>query len=301
MMIGSVARLGRHRLALLPLVLGIIGISFSPIFVRLSALEPTATAVHRVGLALPVLALWFILEKPGPRIAPRRTTRRYDLAILLLSGLFWAGDLICWHWSIRMTSIANATFFALCAPIWVTAGAWLFLRERITKGFLAGLGLALAGGGFLAGSSLFDGTGRLTGDAVGLATAFFFGGYILTIKQLRGGLPTGMVMFLSGLFSLPWLVAVSLLSGESLVPLTLETWLVLIGLALISQAGGQGLIALAMASLPASFTAVALLLEPVLAAALGWAILGEALGPLQGIGCAVILAGVLICRRYGER
>jgi hypothetical protein len=54
---------------------------------------------------------------------------------------------------------------------------------------------------------------------------------------------------------------------------------VLAAVALVSQVLGQSLVAHALAGLPAAFSSVALLLQPTIAAALAWAILGEALGP----------------------
>jgi drug/metabolite transporter (DMT)-like permease len=71
---------------------------------------------------------------------------------------------------------------------------------------------------------------------------------------------------------------------------------VLVGLALVSQVAGQGLIAWGMAHLPASFSSVSLLLQPVAAAVFAWAILGEAFGALQALGGAVVLAGIVACR-----
>jgi hypothetical protein len=47
-----------ERLALASLLAGAVGIAFAPIFVRLSELPPTATAFHRLFLALPALWLW---------------------------------------------------------------------------------------------------------------------------------------------------------------------------------------------------------------------------------------------------
>jgi drug/metabolite transporter (DMT)-like permease len=43
---------------------------------------------------------------------------------LVISGAFFAGDLICWHWSIAYTSVTNATFLANLAPLVVTLVAW---------------------------------------------------------------------------------------------------------------------------------------------------------------------------------
>ena len=60
---------------------------------------------------------------------------------------------------------------------------------------------------------------------------------------------------------------------------------------------GQGLIAYAMAHLPASFASVILLLQPATAAFLAWVLLEERMGGRQALGGAAILVGVLLARR----
>ena len=271
---------------------------------RLSELGPNATALYRVAFALPFLLLWLALERrpaASNGAARRRKMSRSDWLVLALSGVFWSGDLVFWHWSISLTNVANSTFFACSSPIFVILGAWLLFGERISRGFLAGFALTLAGGACLLGSSLAFGGGDFLGDIFGIVTALFFGSYILTIKHLRAGLPTGAIMFRSGLFSLPGLLLAALLTGEGFVSESLFGWSMIIGLALIAHTVGQGLAAYALAHLPASFASVAFLGEPVVAAILGWIILAEALGPLQGAGCIIILAGVWLAQRYGMR
>ena len=271
---------------------------------RLSELGPNATALYRVAFALPFLLLWLALERrpaASNGAARRRKMSRSDWLVLALSGVFWSGDLVFWHWSISLTNVANSTFFACSSPIFVILGAWLLFGERISRGFLAGFALTLAGGACLLGSSLAFGGGDFLGDIFGIVTAFFFGSYILTIKHLRAGLPTGAIRFWSGLFSLPGLLLAALLTGEGFVSESLFGWSMIIGLALLAHTVGQGLAAYALAHLPASFASVAFLGEPVVAAILGWIILAEALGPLQGAGCIIILAGVWLAQRYGMR
>ena len=272
---------------------------------RLSELGPNATALYRVAFALPFLLLWLALERrpAASNGAARRSSKisRSDWLVLALSGVFWSGDLVFWHWSISLTNVANSTFFACSSPIFVILGAWLLFGERISRGFLAGFALTLAGGACLLGSSLAFGDGDFLGDIFGIVTAFFFGSYILTIKHLRAGLPTGAIMFWSGLFSMPGLLLAALLTGEGFVSESLFGWSMIIGLALLAHTVGQGLAAYALAHLPASFASVAFLGEPVVAAILGWIILAEALGPLQGAGCIIILAGVWLAQRYGMR
>lgn len=274
------------------LLLGAVGIAFSPIFVRLSDLEPTASAFYRVFLALPALWLWHGLE-PGPR-AP---LRRRDYAGLVLAGLCFAGDLAFWHWSIRYTTVANATLLANFAPVFVALASFVLFGERFSRLFLFGMATAIAGACVLMGRSFSLSPEHLWGDVFGLITAVFYAGWIVSLGRLRARLSTATIMAWSGLVTSAALLPVVLLSGEGLIAATLQGWLVLLGLALVSHSGGQGLIAYALAHLPAAFSSVSLLLQPVLAACLAWLLLGEALTALEGVGAALILAGILLARR----
>jgi drug/metabolite transporter (DMT)-like permease len=82
-----------------------------------------------------------------------------------------------------------------------------------------------------------------------------------------------------------------------MLPLSAYGWAILLGLALISHAAGQGLIAFALAHLPATFSSVGLLLQPVIAAVFAWTLLAEPLVPLQIAGGVVVLIGIYLARR----
>lgn len=275
---------------------GILGLAFSPLLVRLSEIGPSATGVQRVFLALPVLAVWMLIEQRG--LGRLLTLSRHDWSLLILAGVFWTGDLVAWHWGLQLTTIANASLLTMTGPIFVTVGAWLAFGERVTLGFLGGMLIALAGTVPLVVASVEVSLDHLLGDAIAVSAAAFFAAYLLTIKRLRGGLPTGTIMFLTCLFSLPGLVAAAWLSGEALAPSTLRGWMMAAALALSAQAIGQALITLAMSRLPAPFTSVSLLVQPFIAIAMGWIFIGEAVGPLQALGGLVVLAGILVARRY---
>ena len=66
-------------------------------------------------------------------------------------------------------------------------------------------------------------------------------------------------------------------------------------------AAGQGLIAYALAHLPAAFSSVSLLFQPVMAALFAWLLLAEPLVPLQIAGGVVVLAGIYLARRGRAR
>jgi drug/metabolite transporter (DMT)-like permease len=282
--------------ALAALLLGAVLVGASPIFVRLSELGPMATAFYRPFLAIPVLMLWMAADR-RQNPASRKPAGRGDYFRLLLAGAFFSGDLAFWHLSIMNTSVANATLFANFAPIFVTLGAWLLFAQGVTRQYLTGMALALAGAAVLAGKSFALAPENLLGDFFGLVTAMFLASYILAISRLRAGFSTATTMAWCSVGTAAVLLPVALLSGEEMIAATLYGWMILVGLALLSHAAGQGAIAYALAHLPAGFSSVGLLLEPVAAALLAWVLLAEAVSLWQAAGGAVILWGIVLARK----
>lgn len=278
--------------ALTALLVGACAIAFAPIFVRLSETGPTASAFWRTALAVPFLWGWAraAARAPGDAASP-------FAAPMLLAGLFFAGDLAVWHVSILFTSVANSTLLANLAPIFVTVGAWALFGQRVTRTFLAGMAIAMAGAFVLVGPSFGSGERQLLGDALGVVTAMFYGAYMLAVAHLRETRSTARIMAVSTTVCAAALLPLAALAGETLLPATGTGWLTLFGLALVCQTAGQSLIAYAMAHLPASFSAVSLLLQPAMATLYAWAILGEGAGLAQLAGGAVVLAGIWLARK----
>jgi drug/metabolite transporter (DMT)-like permease len=194
--------------------------------------------------------------------------------------------------------VANSTLLANLASIFVTLAAWVFLQQKPTRLFLAGLLAALVGVGMLVNTSVGFSSSGLLGDALGVVTAMFYAGYILAVKGLRDrGETTLHLMAVTSTITAIFLFPVALASGETMLPSSAFGWWMLIGLALISHAAGQGLIAYALAHLPAAFSSVSLLFQPVMAALFAWLLLSEGLVPLQIAGGIVVLAGIYLARR----
>jgi len=279
-----------ETLAFLGLLAGGCAIAFAPIFVRLSDAGPVASAFWRTALAAPLLWLWTLRADPKPAPLP--------IGPLAGAGLFFACDLGVWHWSITYTSVANSTLLANLAPIFVTLAGWVLFRKRVTRTFLVGMVASIAGMFILVGPNFSIGGTRLAGDALGALTAIFYAGYMLTIKSARdAGTSTARLMAWSTTITAVALLPVALLSPQPMLPQGVNGWLVLAGLALVSQVLGQGLIAYAFAHLPASLSSVSLLIQPVMAALFAWALFGEAIGAAQFVGGAVVLAGIWMAKR----
>ncbi|MBX5170784.1 DMT family transporter [Rhizobium sp. NZLR1b] len=281
-----------NRLALAALILGGAAIGGSPIFVRLSEVGPMATAFWRVALALIAIFIVSLMKKDaGPK--PQSLS---DYGMLILPGAMLSLDLAAWHLSLTMTSVANATLLANLAPVFVTVIAFVFFGARISGVFLFGLALALAGVVVLKGGPAAIGNGDLSGDGIAMIAAFFYACYILAIGRLRSRFDTIRIMLWSTASAAIFIFPIGFFYEGQMLPATVYGWSILFGLAFISHAGGQVAITYALAYLPLAFSSLTLLLQPVVAAILAWALLNEAIGTMQALGAAVVLAGIMVAR-----
>jgi drug/metabolite transporter (DMT)-like permease len=283
----------QQRLALLALFAGALGIAFAPIFVRISEVGPVATAFWRVGLALPVLML--LSRHQVPRFAAPGGARA--ALGLGLCGLAFAGDLALWHYAIGFTTIANATLLANLAPVFVALVAWLVFGQALSRLFVAGLVLTIFGAGLLSAGSASFGAGHVFGDVLGVLTALFYAAYQLSVARLRRDFSALTIMAWSTLATAIPLLILALALGEPLMPHTVSGWASLFGIALISHVGGQSLIAYGFAALPLTFSSLILLIQPVAAAFLAWALLAETLSAFHLAGAVLALIGIYLARR----
>jgi drug/metabolite transporter (DMT)-like permease len=282
-----------QSLAFVGLLAGGCAIAFAPIFVRLADTGPVASAFWRCALAAPLLWAWAFhvraAEPAGVRVPP---------LALLGAGLFFAADLGVWHFSILFTSVANSTLLANLAPIFVTLAGWLIWRQAFTRTFLVGMVVAIAGMFVLVGPNFAVGGTRLLGDALGALTGAFYAGYMLSIKIARdAGASTAKLMAWSTTITALVLLPLALLAPQPFLPASASGWWVVVGLAIVSQILGQGIIAYAFAHLPASLSSVSLLIQPVMATIFAWVLFGEAIGLMQFAGGAIVLAGIWMARK----
>jgi drug/metabolite transporter (DMT)-like permease len=262
----------------------------SPIFVRLAEVGPFTSAFWRVTLALPVLYAWMRFSERGA------TGHRKMSRPTIYAGIAFGADLFFWHLSIVSTSVANATFFATTAPIWVVLFGWFLFRKRAPAAVLGGLGLCILGGTALVVQSLQVKTSGALGDLYGLITGVFFGLYFLAVQAARQGTSAARVTFEATLISAALLLLAALGLEHQLLPRTLHGVAALVALAWISHAGGQGLLSVALGRLPATFSSLVIFLEAIAAACFAWAILAEPVSLIQAIGGVTILSGIYVAR-----
>ena len=274
--------------AVLALLFGAAVIGVAPILVRLAAAGPAAVGFWRLAFALPLLAI--LVARSHPRtVAPSYYA--------LLAGVAFALDLGFWHYGIANTSVGKATVLTNLTPVVVTAVAWIFLKQRPASLFLVAVALAVAGASIMAISKGAGAVGPnpLLGDALSLATAVWYALYFLAVSAARRSEQTTRIMFWSSLTGAPLLLLGALLLGEEILPATAAGWTACIGLGVVHVAG-QGSIAWALGRLPPATASVTVLVQPVVAAALGWLLFDELFSAWQTVGAAIALAGVVLAQ-----
>jgi drug/metabolite transporter (DMT)-like permease len=281
----------RTVIAFVALLGGAMAMGVSPVMVRLADVGPYASAFWRVALAIPILLIWALSEGGTSVIV-----RALRTPAVWVAGLLFSADLFFWHLAIMKTTVANATFLATMAPVWVVLGSGALIGEKVDRVVYLGLALCVVGGAVLIGGSYSADPGRLVGDIYGVLTSACFGAYFLAVRVARRSVPSGTITFVSTVITSACLFAVALVMEPTLLPASLSGVLALAGLAFISHTGGQGLLAYALGHLSAAFSSLVIFLEAIAAALVAWAVLGEAVGPAQVLGGIAILAGIFIAR-----
>lgn len=285
----------RPATAYLALTAGVLCISFTAILTKWAGVPGPVAAALRMTIAATVLAIPFVwhLRRTG---LPRAGVR-WGVA----GGLWFALNLGMLSSALLLTSAANATLMDNTAPIWVGLGALVFFREKLGKRYWAGLALALAGAAVVSGIRLAAGGSLKAGDALAFTGAVFYAGYLLNTQRARRDLGTLTYLWLVAATAAVILLVFCLVRGLPLLGYSLRTYLALIALGVITQAGGWLLINYALGHLPASSAVVVLLAQPVVTGLLSIPLLGETLAVRQLIGGALLLTGIALClRRNGN-
>jgi len=269
---------------------GVVAISFSAIFIRLSGESPVTVAFFRATYALPFL----VLLSWARRREPARTRRQQALAFA--SGLVLAADFALWHVSIEYIGAGLATVLGSVHVMIMMAAGRLFLGQRPTRVALVATPVALAGVVLISGlgEEAAQGESPVLGTIFGLATGFLYVTYLLLLRQSSGtGGSTSVKPLTEATAGAAFgaLLLAPFDSGFSMVPSwPAHGWL--LALALGGQVVGWLLISYSLPRMEAWQTSVILVLQP--AGTVLWAllILGEMFSTSQWIGLVLVIGGV---------
>jgi len=275
-------------LLLAALLGGNIALALGPWFVREADTGPVAAGFWRLFLALPFLAL--LARANGQRLGGMGAR---TLALVALGAVTFALDLASWHIGIAMTRIGNATLFGNAGSLVLLF--WGFLAARTLPGRLEWLAIVFAMGGaaILMGRSLEISNETLIGDLFSVAAGLLYAVYLLTLQGARGAFGSWSLLVWVSLFGAPVLLAIALALGEPVWP---QAWGPIIGLFVLSQLVGQGLMVFSLKYFPPLVVGLALLTQPAIASLYGWLVFGEVLSGMDIVGMALVGAALAVSR-----
>ena len=277
------------RRAYVAVILANIALAFGPWFVRLADTGPVASAFWRITLAAPLLVAMALATGWRPAGLARGLW-----ATLAVAGVAFAADLASWHLGILQTTLANATLFGNSAIL--IFPLYGFIATCTLPSRVQGLALALAsvGAALLMGQSYRLDPRHLGGDLLCLLAGVLYALYFILMARARSTMPPLPALTLSTLASIAPLLLFATALGERIVP---THWGALIGLALASQVFGQGLMIYALGRLSPLVVGIALLVQPVVSATIGWLVYDERLGLPDLIGVALVAVALVLVRR----
>jgi drug/metabolite transporter (DMT)-like permease len=278
----------RKGLAFTALILGNVAIAFGPLLVRYADTGPIATGFWRMALALPFLA--YFAYRAGFRV---QNVPSPILWLVLFAGTAFGIDIIAWHIGIFHTKIGNATLFANCASILLVFYGVYIARRLPGRTQMAGILLAFAGGALLMGQSFELSPLNLVGDMLSLAAGLFYTFYLVWMIRVRGTTESWGALTGASVIAALVLLPAAIVANETVMP---NNWTPLIILALTSQVIGQGLLTYALPHFKPLLIGLALLLQPALSAAAGWAAFDEALTAFDLIGGAMVMVALVLVR-----
>jgi drug/metabolite transporter (DMT)-like permease len=254
-------------------------------------MQPDELLIFRTSLAALILFIWLSYSS--------RELLKVQFKELPYFALLGAIGLVAnqgfYYMALSLVSVGYALLIQYLAPIFLMIYGVISKTERMTAGKAVAASLALGGCGLMVlgqpgGIARVSVAGTLCalGSAIGFA---FYTGYgkrgiarydprtIMTYAFLFAGL---MWMVIRPLWTLPWQTY------------DLSTWAFFLYLATVATVLPFGLFLASLRYLEPSRSSLTSTLEPLVAAIVAWLWLGEKMEPIQMMGGAAVLGGVLL-------
>ena len=272
-------------------VLGAFAIAFSGIFYLWSGVSPATGVFFRCLFGLPILLLVARWERRSLGVMSRRT-----IGLSALAGVFFAVDLITFHYAVRLIGAGLGTVMGNLQVLIVGLAAWALFGERLRREVIIAMPVMLVGVVLISGvvGSGAYGSNPQLGVLIGLVTAAGYSGYLLVIRRASPdhrpagpvAVATAVTALLAGLFG-------AAIGDLDLAP-GLPALASLLALGILAQSIGYLFIQVSLPRLPAVITSVLLFTQPVTTLLLGAILLAEAPSVWQLAGVVLVLGGMAL-------
>jgi len=269
------------------LIIGILCISFSPIFVKLPGAPALTSGFYRIFIAWVFLAPYCIARG-------KLKIGRKELLIALLGGVIFASDIAVWNISLLKMSATISTLLANLAPVWVGLFGFILFKKRSGRLFWIGTFIAIGGMVILVGVQHIVALQFNIGIVLALLASLLYAIYIMITRGILQKIDTTTFMFYNMLAASIFLLTICDFEQYDVIHLSVTAWLCFLAMGLLCQLTGWLTINHSLRHIESAKVSLALLGQTVLAGF--WAILflHESLELNEIIGSVIVLAGIAI-------
>ena len=272
------------------IVVGVISVSLSAIFVKLSSAESAVIAFYRMLFSVLIMSPVFLLKyKSELKLLQKR-----DWIFSIVAGVFLAFHFILWFESLNYTSVASSTVLVTLQPIFAFIGTYVFFKERVAFQSIVAVIVAISGSLLISWGDFRVSGAALYGDILALIACAFITGYLLFGQDVRKRLSLmtyTMVVYSVSTITLFFYV---LFTGQSFGPYETVDWFWFLMLAIVPNLLGHTLFNWSLKWVSTNAISIAILLEPIGATILAFFIFSESLILSQVIGGIIVILGIAL-------
>lgn len=260
---------------------------FIPVFATWayqSGLNVTTLLTLRFVVASAVFFVFFAIRR-----SLRFPARREMLRLLLLGGVLYAGQSLCYFSAVQYMSPAAAVLLFYLYPAFVTGFSLAASRSRYVAAALGPTVVSLIGVMLVVGAA--GQRINVAGAAFAVGAALFYTVYVVLGSRMSAtSSPLVVTAWVTFFASLSFLT-VSVVTDSLDLSFPSEGWVPVGGVALVSTVLSITAFFAGAALLGAARASILSMLEPVVAVVATWMFLGETLTLLQVAGGAITIVG----------
>ncbi|MCT4634199.1 MAG: DMT family transporter [Firmicutes bacterium] len=272
------------------LIFGVIALSTSAVFAKLAKAPSSIIAFYR--LVFSSIALLPVLLSKKNLMDEIKSLSRKQVYLGITSGIFLALHYVLWFESLKYTSVASSTVIVTLQPLFSVAGGYMIFGDKINRKSMLGIIIAIVGSIIIGMGDFQIGPKAFIGDIMALLAAAIITAYFLVGQHLRKKLSVIPYSLMGYISSSIFLFIYSLMTGVSFTGYDKNTWLMFLGLALISTILGQMLLNWVIKWLNTTIVSVGILGESIWAIIFSYIFLKETISVQQGLGISIILIGL---------
>ena len=275
-------------------LLGAFLISFSPVLVSISDLEPTVSAFYRVFIGSIFLVIIIYINRK--RYINAFTVNPY----LILAGVFFALDLWFWHRSILYIGPGMSTLIANFQIFIIPLMSFFIFSLIPNKSQIIAIVVGVAGLYLTLGygASIIDENLKL-GFIFGIMTALAYSAYILSLKknnsEAKVEISPVISLFYVSIISALILFTVISIEGASFEINSPRNLFSMLAYGVICHVFGWYMIILGLKTVTATTAGIMLISQPIFSLIWDYLFLSRITNAIEIIGIMVVIIAMIIC------